>query len=192
MLVFAGGVVALAGSRSLPSGGARLVSSVVGALVASGCALVCGCASGADATVIRSAPLAALRVFAVFGPDGSGSAGSVSAVSVVQQFARRGGCVGWWSGGQASPLRVRLVARTRAVVSAATTGLVVFPASPSARGSWLAARLAASRGLPVVVFPLGFPPSVLPSLGSGRWAACGASGVWASAWRWLAGQEILF
>jgi len=191
--VFAGGVVALAGSRSLPAGGARLVSSVVGALVASGCALVCGCATGADAAVIRSAPpVGSLRVFAAFGPDGSGSAGSVSAVSVVQQFARRGGWVRWWSGRQRGLLRVRLAARTSAVVSAATADLVVFPSSPSARGSWLAARLAVARGLPVVVFPLGFPASQLPALGAGRWVAVGASGVWASAWRWAHGQAGLF
>jgi predicted Rossmann fold nucleotide-binding protein DprA/Smf involved in DNA uptake len=190
--VFAGGVVALAGSRSLPAGGARLVSSVVGDLVASGCQLVCGCATGADAAVISSAPVSALRVFAAFGPDGSGSAGSVSAVSVVRQFARRGGWVGWWSGGQRGLLRVRLAARTRAVVSAADAGLVVFPASPSARGSWLAARLAVGRGLPVVAFPLGFLPSALPSLGAGRWVAVGAPGVWASAWRWAHGQAGLW
>jgi len=190
--MFRGGCVALAGSRSLPSGGARLVSAVVSELVASGCALVCGCATGADAAVISSAPVGSLRVFAIFGPDGSGSAGSVSAVSVVRQFARRGGWVGWWSGGQRGLLGVRLAARTSAVVSAATSGLVVFPASPSARGSWLAARLAVSRGLPVVAFPLGFLPSTLPSLGVGRWVACGASGVWASAWRWVPEQKNLF
>jgi len=190
--MFRGGCVAVAGSRSLPSGGARLVSAVVSELVASGCALVCGCATGADAAVISSAPVAALRVFAAFGPDGAGSAGSVSAVSVVRQFARSGGWVGWWSGGQRGLLRVRLAARTRAVVSAATAGLVVFPASPSARGSWLAARLAVARGLPIMTFPLGFRPSALPSLGSGRWVACGVPGVWASAWRWLRGQENFF
>jgi predicted Rossmann fold nucleotide-binding protein DprA/Smf involved in DNA uptake len=190
--MFSAGVVALAGSRSLSVSGSRLVSSVVGDLVSSGCALVCGCATGADAAVIGSAPVSALRVFAVFGPSGAGSAGSVSAVSVVQQFSRRGGCVGWWSAGQRGLLRVRLAARTRAVVSAATTGLVVFPASPSARGSWLAARLAVSRGLPVVAFPLGFPASQLPALGAGRWVAVGAPGVWASAWRWAHGQENLF
>jgi hypothetical protein len=189
--MFRGGCVAVAGSRSLPAGGASLVASVVGDLVASGCQLVCGCATGADAAVISSAPVGSLRVFAAFGPDGAGSAGSVSAVSVVLQFARRGGWVGWWSGGQRGLLRVRLAARTRAVVSAATAGLVVFPASPSARGSWLAARLAVGRGLPVVAFPLGFSPSQLPTLGSGRWVAVGVPGVWASAWRWLRGQENL-
>lgn len=190
--MFRGWCVAVAGSRSLPSGGAQLVSAVVSELVASGCALVCGCATGADAAVISSAPVGSLRVFAIFGPDGSGSAGSVSAVSVVLQFARHGGWVDWWSGGQRGLLRVRLAARTRAVVSAASSGLVLFPASPSARGSWLAARLAVGRGLPVVAFPIGFPASQLPALGAGRWVPAGASGVWALAWRWVSGQAGLF
>ena len=185
------GVMALAGSRFLPAGGARLVASVVKELVASGFQLVCGCATGADAAVICSAPPQALQVFAAFGPSGSGSC-SVSAVSAVRQFATAGGSVEWWSGGHGGrPLRFRLAARTRAVVSAATAGLVVFPASPSARGSWLAARLAAGRGLPVVAFPLALPPSALPSLGAGRWVACGGPGVWASAWRWLPRQDKL-
>jgi hypothetical protein len=190
--MFSAGVVALAGSRSLSVSGSRLVASVVNELISCGCALVCGCATGADAAVIGSAPVGSLRVFAIFGHSGAGSAGSVSAVSVVQQFARRGGWVRWWSGGQRGLLRVRLAARTSAVVSAATAGLVLFPASPSARGSWLAAKLAVSRGLPVVAFPLGFSPSLLPALGAGRWVAVGAPGVWASAWRWVHGQENLF
>ena len=190
--MFSAGVVALAGSRFLPAGGVRLVASVVKELVASGFQLVCGCATGADAVVISSAPPQALRVFAVFGLSGTGSAGSVSAVSVVRQFATAGGSVVWWSGGHGGrPLRFRLAARTRAVVSAATAGLVVFLASPRSRGSLLAARLAVGRGLPVVAFPLALSPSALPSLGAGRWVASGASGLWASAWRWVCVQDKL-
>lgn len=103
-----------------------------------------------------------------------------------------GAAVRWWAGGGPSvPLRARLAARTRAVVAAATAGLLLFPSSPVSRGSWLAARCALTRGLPVVVVPLGFAPSLLPSLGAGRWAPCSLV---PGGWRWvtLSGQHSLF
>ena len=46
------GVVALCGSRSLPSSVVPLVSSIVGSLVSSGRPLAVGCAAGADAAVV--------------------------------------------------------------------------------------------------------------------------------------------
>jgi len=58
-------------------------------------------------------------------------------------------------------------------VSAATAGLVVFPASPSARGSWLAARLA------------GWPGSAYYDVPPGLSALCFAvPGVWALGCLW--------
>jgi predicted Rossmann fold nucleotide-binding protein DprA/Smf involved in DNA uptake len=181
----AGGVVAVAGSRSLPPGGAPLVVSVACSLVAAGASLVVGCAVGADAAVVAAVPLASLQVLAAFGPGGAG-AWAGSAVSAVRAFAAAGGAVVWWAGGgPAVPLRARLATRTRAVVAEASAGLVVFFASPVSRGSVLAAQLAAARGLPVVAFPLGFAPAPLPLLGCGSWVPAGGSGGWAGAWVWL-------
>jgi hypothetical protein len=181
----AGGVVAVAGSRSLPPGGAPRVAGVARLLVAVGASLVVGCAVGADATVVAAVPLAALRILAAFGPGGAG-AWAGSAVAAVRAFAAAGGAVVWWAGGgPAVPLRARLAARTRAVVANASAGLVVFFGSPASRGSVLAAQLAAARGLPVVAFPLGLAPAQLPLLGCGSWVPAGGSAGWAGAWVWV-------
>lgn len=188
--MFTGGVVAVAGSRALPAGGAALVAEAVRALVASGCSLAVGCCRGADAAVLSAVP--ASRVLCAFGPAGEG-AGSASAVGPVLAFASSGGVVAWWAGGgPAVPLFARLARRTRVVVSSASSGLVLFPSSPESRGSWLAAELAVARGLPVVVVPLGFSPSLLPSLGAGGWVRANASGVFGGAWCWVTGQGELF
>jgi predicted Rossmann fold nucleotide-binding protein DprA/Smf involved in DNA uptake len=182
----AGGVVALAGSRSLPPGSAQFVAGVARSLVAAGASLVVGCAVGADAAVLSSGvPPSALRVLAAFGPGGAG-AWVGSAVSAVRAFAAAGGAVVWWAGGgPAVPLRARLAARTRAVVTEASAGLVVFFGSPASRGSVLAAQLAAARGLPVVAFPLRFPPAQLPALSVGSWVPAGGADVWTGALVWV-------
>jgi hypothetical protein len=91
-VALAGGVVALAGSRSLPPGGAPLVAGLARSLVAAGASLVVGCAVGADAAVVAAVPPAALRVLAAFGPGGAG-AWAGSAVSAVRAFAAAGGSV---------------------------------------------------------------------------------------------------
>jgi hypothetical protein len=180
-----GGVVAVAGSRLLPPGGAQRVAGVARSLVAAGGSLVVGCAVGADAAVVAAVPPAALQVLAAFGPGGAG-AWAGSAVSTVRAFAAAGGAVVWWAGGgPAVPLRARLAARTRAVVAEASAGLVVFFGSPMSRGAALATRCAVARGLPVLAFPLGFAPAQLPLLGYGSWVPAGGSGVWAGAWVWL-------
>ena len=188
--MFSGGVVAVAGSRALPAGGAALVAEAARVLAGSGCSLVVGCCRGADAAVFSSVP--ASRVLCAFGPAGEG-AGPASAVGPVLAFAASGGAVAWWAGGGSSvPLFARLARRTRAVVSCASSGLVLFPSSPESRGSWLAAELAVARGLPVVVVPLGFSPSLLPSLGAGGWVRANASGAFSGAWCWVASQGEFF
>lgn len=190
--MFTGGVVAVAGSRALPAGGAALVAEAARFLAGSGCSLVVGCCRGADAAVLSAVPATRVRVLCAFGPAGQG-AGSASAVGPVLAFAASGGAVAWWAGGGAAvPLFARLARRTRAVVLSASSGLVLFPSSPESRGSWLAADLAAARGLPVVVVPLGFSPSLLPLLGAGGWVRVKSSGVFAGAWRWVPGQGGLF
>ncbi len=189
--MFRNGVVAVAGSRSLPAGGVALVAEAARVLAGSGCSLVVGCCRGADAAVLSAVPASSVRVLCAFGPAGKG-AGPVSAVAPVLAFAVAGGAVAWWAGGGPSvPLFARLARRTRAVVSCASSGLLLFPSSPASRGSWLAAELAVVRGLPVVVVPLGFAPSLLPSLGAGGWVCANASGVFAGAWRWVASQRAL-
>ncbi|BAO43896.1 conserved hypothetical protein [Thiolapillus brandeum] len=184
------GVVAVAGSRQLPPGGTALVGRIVGSLVRSGSSLVVGCATGADAVVLSSAPAAQVQCLAAFGPGGAGAC-RVSAVSQVVAHAAAGGQVQWWAGGGASlPIAVRLSHRTQAVVGAASSGLVAFLSSPSSRGSLLACRAAAARGLPVVVFPLGFGGLSLPALGAGQWVPCDRGGIWSAAWQWQAEKGL--
>jgi hypothetical protein len=185
-------VLAVAGSRALPASGSALVVRVASDLAAGGASFAVGCCSGADAALLSavpgSVPPSLVRCFAAFGPGGE-SAGPFSAVAAVQAFAASGGCVHWWAGGPASvPLRSRLAGRTQAVVDAADRGLVAFFGSPSSRGSLFACRCALSRGLPVVAFPVGFPPSNLPSLGAGSWAPCGGCVGYA----WATKQKDIF
>ena len=192
-----GGVVAVCGTRSLPVSAGPLVGQVVRSLLAGGSSLVVGCASGADgfalSSVMSAGAVSSVSVFAAFGPGGAGAAGSVSAVSVVSAAASAGANVSWWAGGPSSvPVQARLSARTRAVVGAASSGLVAFLGSPSSPGSLLACRVALARGLPVFVFPVGFHGQSLPSLGAGSWVPVGGSGVWSLAWRWVPGQGSLF
>lgn len=190
--MFTGGVVAVAGSRALPAGGAVVVAEAARLLAGSGCSLAVGCCRGADAAAVSAVPVSSVRVLCAFGPAGEG-AGPTSSVGPVLAFAASGGEVAWWAGGGASvPLFARLARRTRAVVSSASSGLMLFPSSPVSRGSWLASELAAARGLPVVVFPLGFSPSLLPALGVGRWVRVSGVGVFGNAWCWVGGQGALF
>lgn len=186
------GVVALAGSRVLPASGSALVVRVASDLAAGGASFVVGCCSGADAALLSavpgSVPPSLVCCLCAFGTGGMGS-GPASAVGAVSSFVHCGGTVQWWAGGPASvPLRVRLAVRTRAVVNAADSGLVVFFASPSSHGSLLACRCAVSRGLPVVAFPVGFSGANLPVLGAGSWVPFGGSG----SFKWLANQTEIF
>lgn len=194
------GVVAVAGSRSLPPQAFALVGAVCRSLVASGRSLVVGCCVGADAAVLgcalapsgRGVPAARVSCLCAFGPGGVG-AGPASAVAAVQAFASAGGSVSWWSGGSVSvPLRARLVARTLAVVAQASAGCVVFFGSPSSRGSLLAARCAVERGLPLFAFPVGFAGSLLPPVGAGSWAPFPGVGAWSSAWFWASSSKRIF
>jgi len=182
--------VAVAGSRSLSSSQSLLVSRLVSGLVKQGCFISVGCATGADEAAIKSLSPGQGQVFSAFGSGGQGAC-RWSAVSSVSQFSAKGGQVVWYSGGPLSrPLVARLSARTRAVAGAATV-LVAFLGSPSSRGTLLACRVAVSRGMPVVVFPLGFPGAALPSVGAGRWLPLHGKGLWSGAWSWEESQEVL-
>lgn len=206
-LPFPAGVVAVAGSRRLPPEASALVAQVARELVAGGCSLVVGCCVGADEAVLASVGRAVpgvLRVLAAFGPisppwraarySAPGASRDLSAVAAVADALLAGADVRWWAGGGPSvPLVARLARRTRAVVAEASAGLVVFTASPvvAGSGSWLAAAAAVGRGLPVVVFPVGFSAAQFPPIGIGRWVPAGGAGVWDSAWRWVPGQLAL-
>lgn len=192
----AGATVALAGSRSLPFGGAAVIASAARSLVANGASVVVGCATGADQAVLQAGlPPQAVRVFAAFGPVSppwraarytAPGAWSGSAVAAVAAALLAGSPVTWWAGGgQNVPLKARLAARTRAVIATASAGLVVCFGSPSSRGSLLAAQCAAARGLPVLAFPIGFPPHQLPSPSYGSWVSAGGSGIWSGAYLWV-------
>ena len=163
-------LVMLAGSRDLAPGAAN-IAAVVSALVADGAHLVTGCATGADAQVIRAAlaqgvPGAmALSVLAAHGPVAPSSPASRysapgswsgSAVADVAAAQRAGASVTWWAGGGPDvALRARL-----------------------ARRSLTAVRLVASSscGSQLIAWP-----SRLPSypFRAGPWPSCG-SGTWAS------------
>ena len=190
-----GGVVAVVGSRSLPSGGVALVSRVACALSRTGHTLAVGCAFGADAAVLNCViqdqiPVSSVQCFSAFGQDRSGSC-AVSAVAMVSSFAALGGSVSWWAGGGALvPVRGRLVVRARAVVSSASVSVVAFFSSVSSVGTFKACQYGASRGLSVVAFPLGFSGSSLPLLGSGSWIPVGGSGVFSSAFKWENSQQL--
>lgn len=186
------GVVAVAGSRALPASGSALVVRVASELAAGGASFAVGCCAGADAALLSAVPGAVppslVRCLSAFGPGGVGS-GSASAVAQVLAFASLGGSVQWWAGGPAqAPLKARLAARTRSVLALANAGLVVFFASPGSRGSLLACRCAVARGLPVLAFPVGFPPGKLPPLGPGSWVPWGGCGGFA----WAQNQLQVF
>ncbi len=182
--------VGFCGSRSLPSSALPLVSSVVSSVLSgSSASLAVGCSVGADALVLSSVPRGSLRrvsVFAAFGRAGVGSC-SLSAVPAVVAALRAGASVRWWAGGGAAvPLRVRLAARSvalvRFVASSRPSALVCFLSSPRSRGSLLACRLAARLGVSVFVFCVGFSPSRLPRLGRVAWVPVSLCGVVGAHW----------
>lgn len=189
---YAPGVVAIGGSRALSRPGCALVALVAPMLVGTCHSIVTGCCAGADAAAIGAlygSPH--LQVFAIFDDRGCG-AWSSSAVTPVRLASTSGARVSWLAGGPRTvPLVARLVARTAAVATACTSGAAVFFQGPGSRGSALLARLVAAKGLPVVAFAVGFPPSQLPALGAGSWLPLGRS-PWASAALWGPDQRPLF
>lgn len=185
----AGGFVLFCGSRGLAGAGfSALVGRVVASVLASGRAVRVGCCLGADAAVLsavlQQGGASRLSVFSAFGPGGQGAC-SLSAVSLVASCAAAGVSVRWWAGGGPRvPLRARLVARSVALSSSPLAGVVAFFASPGSAGTWLACSRAASAGIRVVAFSVGFVGAPAP-LGAGAWVPSGLSGVWSLAWRWV-------
>lgn len=154
-------VFAIGGSRSLSLAGRDLAAWVAERLLAGGATLAVGCATGADAAVLRKAVQlrqgSRLQVFTAFGPvTGSRGAFAVAGTGAcsdpwaVRDAAAAGARVKAWAGGDPGlALPARLANRTRAVVSAATHGGVIIIEGHWGLGSLLLARSLAARGLPV-------------------------------------------
>lgn len=176
--------VAVIGSRSLPPAWASQVCMVVGCLSQRGFGVGTGGAIGADLFALRAvvASGSALCARSVVYLPGSVSQAPRACQPALASFAAAGGRVVEGPAKVGSSRRVfvsALFARSRALV-AGSSGVVAFVSGPS-RGTWYTCRLAARRGLPVVVFPVGGPRSLV-SLGCGSWAPVG---IWPGAFRWV-------
>lgn len=173
--------VAFAGSRECDY---TLIPDVVQSVLRSGRRISVGCCVGCDSIVLSSLLKEQGTCYAAFGENGEGSC-PVSAVSMVNQFASEGGEVVYWAGGgQSVPLNRRLSNRTVAVATSATTACVVFFSSPHSIGTFLAARTASRRSVPVYAFPIGFDGCHLPKLGYGGWLPVEKKGAWSKAFLW--------
>jgi hypothetical protein len=167
-------LVMLAGSRDLVAGTAE-IAPVVSDLVACGSRLVTGCATGADALVIRAAlalgsrSTMALSILAAHGPvspswpaarySAPGS-WSGSAVADVAAAMLAGVSVSWWAGGGPDvDLRARLARRSLAAVRLVAAG---------GPGSGIVAW-------PATLPPFPFRAGPWPSCGSGTWASVAAA-----------------
>ncbi len=179
--------VAFAGSRTLPGwpswvDAEALIHDVAQCVEASGRRIVVGCAAGVDCRVLMAATSA--ECFAIGTESGDGFWAPSAPLTLIRDHKTH-----WLAGGPLErPLNQRLSARTRTMVEALPpvrgSGLVAFLSHAQSRGTLLACRIAALRGLPVVAFPLG--DFLLPSIGKGYWAPAASSGLWARAQRWNA------
>ena len=163
-------LVGFSGSRSLPAAFAALVAAVVGSVLASGRAVLVGCASGADAFVRAAAPGA--RVFSArevsFSGPGAFAARSAALVRAVA------------AGGPGSGFAAFVVGPCPSGVVPARAWRAGTPPS----GSWSSAALAAGLGLPLFVFWCAPGAPQLPAWPGGSWSRVGGSGSWSVAWRW--------
>jgi hypothetical protein len=171
------------------------VGQVVSAVLASGQSVAVGCATGADQQVIQhfissvcpllhSRSFSQLRVFAAFAQSGAGS-WSGSAVRQVQQFEAMGGSVSWLAGGGLQvPMIARLMSRSVAGLSGASTAVFFSPGV----GSLKVAGVAVQRGIPVFAF--GSRPAGSPRGCAGSWVPAQFIGF--PCWRWASAQSSLF
>jgi hypothetical protein len=145
------------GSRALTQNHFSQVSQVVKATLATGAGIHVGCAVGADQYTIQAAAFspAQVHIFAQFSPTGAG-AFSGSAVPSVTTAQQHGIQVSFLAGGPLTvPLRARLLRRSIAALRGCSAS-VFFLARPGKSGSLNTAAQAATMGMPVYVFPLGF------------------------------------
>jgi hypothetical protein len=192
--------IAIGGSRRLSPAGSALATSLAHLILGQGVHVVTGCATGADAAVIRSAVCLGLgrqlTVLSAFGPVAQalgrptvlGSCAS-SALAEVLQARRAGALVKPWAGGRSEvPLNQRLAARTAAVAALASEGAFIVAESELGPGSQRLAQLVSARGLPVGILQPGrqasAPPLVLKT--PGYWSPWqpNAQLLNANAWIW--------
>lgn len=178
------------GSRNLSQKYASQVAQVVQVSLAAGASVRVGCAVGADQFVIHSAVSQPqnLEIFAQFAPSGAGafSGSAVLSVAVAQEL---GASVSYLAGGSlAVPLRARLLRRSIAALRGCSFA-VFFLAYPGKSGSLNTAAQAATMGIPVYVFPLGFPgqPTALKHL-PGAWQQSSFAGF--PCLQWAAGPSF--
>lgn len=178
------------GSRALTQNHFSQVSQVVKASLAVGAGIHVGCAVGADQFIIQSACSfpAQLQIFAQFSSSGAGAfpGSAVSAVLAAQQL---GIPVSFLAGGPLSvPLRARLLKRSIAALRGCSLS-VHFLSNPASSGSLNTAAQAAAMGIPVYIFPLGFPghPQALRHL-PGAWRPSSFAGF--PCLQWAAGHSF--
>jgi len=151
------------GSRTLHQNQFSKVAQVVQASMAAGAAVHVGCAAGADSAVIQAAlsDPAKLFVFAQFSESGKGSF-SGSAVQQVLKAQAADAQVTFLAGGPLSvPFRGRLMRRSIAALAGCSFA-VFFLAHPYSAGSLAVAAAAATKNIPVYVFPQGFSGQPVP------------------------------
>ncbi|MHB8132893.1 MAG: hypothetical protein ACYDH1_01605 [Anaerolineaceae bacterium] len=163
---------------------------MVQASLAAGASVRVGCAVGADQFVIQSAVSHPknLEIFAQFAPSGAGSF-SGSAVLTVAAAQELGASVSFLAGGPLSvPLRARLLRRSIAALRGSSFAVFFLSQSASA-GSLNTAAQAATLGIPVYVFPLGFAgqPVALRHL-PGAWRPASFAGF--PCLQWAAGPSF--
>ena len=166
-------LVAVLGSRSLPSSWSPAVAAVASAVVASGRALVSSCCLSGAAAAVRAAFPSALVFSATFAGRGALPA---RACSLLRAVAASG------------PGRAAVVF----VVGACPSG--IWPArswrsgSPCS-GSWSEAALSVGLGVPLVVVWAGSGSPTLPSWPAGAWSPVSLPGCPpGSAWSWSPAQ----
>ncbi|GKT09800.1 DNA-processing protein DprA [Desulforhabdus sp. TSK] len=178
------GLVAVVGSRELPTFRAPAVADVVRSLLQRDCKIGTGGALGADLFALQAVVASGASACAgsiVFLP-GDISQAPARCRPVLHAFVAQGGEV---VPGQAVRGCSRhqylsaLFARTIALVKRAE-GVVAFIAGESP-GTWFTCREAARLGKPVVVFPVDGARG-LRSIGCGLWRPVRH---WAGAWRWF-------
>jgi hypothetical protein len=166
------GIVAVVGSRQLPSSFASHVQSVVAHFVERGWGIGSGGARGADTfalqAVVAAGPEACRRSLVCL-PGRTTSA-------LVRSFARQGGRFVPGSGSG----RAALLGRSRRLVQA-SAGVVAFLWGPS-RGSVFTVRQAVRAGKPAAVVLAG-GSAALPAFAGGRWEPCRFGSV--ATFRWV-------
>jgi len=186
-----GHLIAVIGSRRVPSSWFGRIAGVVSFLLDRGFGVASGGALGADSFVLSSvvsAGSSACGRSVVFGFGSSPSCVPVAVRPLLSRFLALGGRFAPGLAVAGASHRVvlgALASRSRAMVRF-SRGMIVFWVSGS-RGSLREMRLAAKFGVPIIAFSCDSSP--LPSLGSGSWVSLLIGGVWSGAFEWIRGYD---